>query len=128
MASIEIRGIDTLIERVGMVQAARILRPPMTRSMARVVARMADYPPQPAGTTYRRTGTLGRRWTQEVTETADSITAEAGNNTTYGPFAQSEMFQAHWMDHWQTDQDVISELEPTILADFDQVIGEVLNG
>lgn len=127
MASIEIRGIQELIERVGIAKAIQFLRPPITRSMARVVARMADYPPQPP-TPYRRTGTLGRGWTQEVTETADSIEGKAGNNTSYGPFVQSEQFQAHWMDYWQTDQDVISELEPTILADFDQVIGEVLNG
>lgn len=126
MAEITIQGIEDLIRRVGMARTVQILRPPMTRSMARIVNRMGDYPPQPSGTTYRRTGTLGRRWTQEITETADSIEAKAGNNTSYGPFVQSEQFQAAWMGHWQTDQDVITELEPVILADFEQVIGEAL--
>jgi len=126
MAEITIQGLEPLIRRVGMARTIQILRPPMTRSVARIVERMGDYPPQPAGTTYRRTGTLGRRWTMEVTEDADGITAEAGNNTTYGPFVQSEQFQAAWMGHWQTDRDVIEELEPVILADFEQVIGEAL--
>ena len=60
---IEIRGLDELVRDLGVLGVLRVLRAPMIRSMAAVVNRMADYPPQ-RPSLYRRTGTLGRRWTQ----------------------------------------------------------------
>ncbi len=65
------------------------------------------------------TGTLGRRWTQTIDATADGLTGRAGNNTVYGPFVQSEMFQAEWMGHWQTDEDVVDEQTEAIERDFE---------
>ena len=45
------------------------LVPPMHESVLVVQSDMSRYPPQPARSTYRRTGSYGRKWTTEVFET-----------------------------------------------------------
>lgn len=127
MAEITITGIEELIKRLGMARATDVLHPPMVRSTARLVNFMARYPPQPRST-YRRTGTLGRRWTMVVTVTSDGIRGVVGNNTSYGPFVQSEQFQARALAHWQTDADALGELERPIIADFEEAIQTALSG
>lgn len=124
--SISIEGVDELIGRLGRVGAMAVLRRPMVRGLARVVAEMSEYPAQPAETDYVRTGTLGRRWTQEIDSTAEGLQGKAGNNTLYGPFVQSEMFQAEWMAHWQTDEDVVERQMAPIERDFQAAIDDEL--
>lgn len=77
---------------------------------------MADYPPQPAGSTYIRTGTLGRRWTVKVMRVPGMVTTEVGNSTLYAPWVQSHQFQARSNRHWQTDKQVIERNEGNIIA------------
>ena len=127
MAQIEIQGIDALFRKLGNVAAISTLRPPMQRSVYRLQAGMAKYPAARAGSSYRRTGTLGRRWTSVVTESANGLVGTVGNNTSYGPWVQSEMFQAAvHQGRWQTDQDVATKETPAIIADFEQAIGAAL--
>lgn len=141
--SISIEGIEELIRRVGLAQTVRILRPPMWRSVARIVRFMADYPPRPAGTRYQRgkgmanaagvvtrftSEVLGESWTQEVEESETGLMGRAGNNASYGPFVQSAEFQARWMGHWQTDEDAVEELTDPIEDDFEAAIQGALNG
>jgi hypothetical protein len=127
MAQIEIQGIDALFRKLGNVTAISTLRPPMQRSVYRLQAGMAKYPAQRAGSSYRRTGTLGRRWTSVVTESVNGLVGTVGNNTSYGPWVQSEMFQAAvHRGRWQTDQDVATKETPAIIADFEQAIGAAL--
>jgi hypothetical protein len=129
---IDIPGMEALIEKVGVLEAMRILRKPMQRGLARLVGFMADYPPSPAGSRYRRgrdprSERLGQKWTQtpvEIKETSDGLEGRAGNNVSYGPFVQSEQFQARWMGHWQTDQDAVDQLSGPIQEDFEKEIGE----
>lgn len=85
---------------------------------------MAEYPPPKP--TSRRRGNLGRAWYVEVTETPDEVSAKVGNNMYYGPFVQSEAFQA-WMhqDYWQTDQMAVDQLRPAIEQDFQNTIREL---
>lgn len=53
-----------------------------------VVNKMASYPPQKP-TRYRRTGTLGRRWTTRgPVQRGDDIEQSAGNNTDYVGYVQ----------------------------------------
>ena len=124
---IEIEGIAEIVRRLGVAETIRILRSPIWRGVARIVGFMGEYPPQPP-TDYRRTGTLGRRWTEEVTETADSIEGEVGNATNYGPFVQSEQFQSRWMGHWQTDEDAVDTMTDPITADIEETLQGALNG
>ena len=69
---------------------------------------LAVYPPEPPGSTYRRTNTLGRRWTHVTSVSLFSIRAIIGNNTPYAPYVQAEGMQASIHEgRWQTDEDVI---------------------
>lgn len=68
------------------------------------------YPDKPAGSTYRRTKTLGRLWTTaqpQVTVMGHVLDARIGNKTPYGPYVQDPDEQA-WMHvgRWQTTHDV----------------------
>lgn len=126
--TIEITGIDDAIATLGLAETITILRPPMQRAVHRLQARMAHYPPQRAPIRYRRTGTLGRRWTTRVTEGADGLVGKVGNNTVYGPFVQSEMFQAAiHRGRWQTDADVLEQETSAIVADFERAIQAALS-
>lgn len=89
-------------------------RKPMTMSLALLVDDIAEYPPAPSGSSYRRTGNLGRAWTSaqyEVSVNTGGITGVIGNavrdrrGRAYGPYVQSEEEQA-WMHRgrWATDE------------------------
>lgn len=128
MVQIRIEGIDKLQAKLGKVMAAQTLRPPMQRSVYRLQRYMGRYPAQPASSTYRRTGTLGRRWTTEVTKGAGGgLIGKIGNNTTYGPWVQSSRFQARvHRGRWQTDEDAIKDNEDAIVSDFAAAIDKAL--
>ena len=61
------------------------------------------YPPPPAGSSYIRTGTLGRSWASKVQRREAII----GNVTPYGPYVQGATEQA-WMHkgRWRTTAQV----------------------
>ena len=130
MAQIEIQGIDALFRKLGNVGAIATLRPPMQRGVFRLQAGMAKYPAQRAGSSYVRTGTLGRRWVAPpIKETANGIIGTVGNNTKYGPWVQSSAFQAKvHQGRWQTDADVVEKEQGAIVADFENAIQGALNG
>lgn len=125
--SIEIRGIDELLAKLGKVQGNAVLRRPMQRAVYRIQTAMAKYPAQRPGSRYVRTGTLGRRWTTRVTEGARGLTGKVGNNTAYGPLVQSSLFQSSvHRGRWQTDEKVIKQNQTAIVADFESSIEEAL--
>lgn len=127
---IEIRGLDELVRDLGVLGVLRVLRAPMIRSMAAVVNRMADYPPQ-RPSLYRRTGTLGRRWTQTqpaMNENTTELVVKVGNNTSYGPWVQSKQFQAEiHQGYWQTDMEVLEDLRPQIEAALNAAVQTALD-
>lgn len=53
--------------------------------------------------------TLGRRWTKDSRD--NGLTAVIGNNTSYGPYVQSEEDQTifHGVYGWQTDEDIVKQ-------------------
>ena len=125
---IDITGVDEAVQELGMVETVNALRAPMQRAVHRLQAAMASYPPQRSGSTYRRTGTLGRRWTTRISESGQGITGKVGNNTAYGPFVQSEMFQASvHRGRWQTDSQVLEQEQAAIVADFERAIENALS-
>ena len=127
MAQIEIQGIDALFRKLGNVTAISTLRPPMQRAVFRIEAGMKKYPSPPSGSRYRRTRRLGNAWTIKIDQSANGLVGTVGNNTSYGPWVQSSMFQAAvHQGRWQTDQDVATKETPAIIADFEQAIGAAL--
>lgn len=123
-----VRGLDRLLRKLDKVGGVRVFVPPMQRSVLRLQRPLQTYPPQPSGSKYKRTGTLGRKWTVRVTTTANSITGKVGNNTRYGPFVQSERFQTriHRRTGWLTDRRAVQQEERAILADFQQATDRAL--
>jgi len=77
---------------------------------------------------YRRTGTLGRRWTMRVAPA--SLTAWVGNNTPYGPMVQDTKSQSkyHQVVGWKTTQVVADETQPEVERIFKIKIDEQLAG
>ena len=55
------------------------------QSVQYIAADAAVYPPQRTGSSYRRTGTLGRRWGASVTVLGSSVSGLVNNPTNYGP-------------------------------------------
>lgn len=106
-----------------------ILRKPMNRALLRLAEKMSVYPPPPPGSTYRRTGTYGRRWTTATREirtaTATRIEGRIGNNTTYGPAVGSKQFQAGiHRNRWETDEGVAAQEEGWIGDQFEKTMDD----
>lgn len=104
------RKLDKLIKAVKKPYA------PMKMSVAHLHNKMATYPPKRADSWYRRTGTLGRRWTHKVEN--EGKRGVVGNNTVYAPRVQSHIQQA-WVHRgrWQTDK-MVAEAELKTIIDF----------
>lgn len=141
--TIHVEGLDALLAKLGRIQGLSALRPAMTRATAHVQARLAVYPPQAhkglggfksdkqrrfffaalrsgqIQVPYRRTGTLGRRWTSTVEQTPGDLIGTVGNNTIYGPYVMDPERQA-WMHKgvWQTTQDVGDRETESVLDIF----------
>ena len=116
---ITISGLDKVGAKLDSLHLGEVLRNPMHRAVLRIQADMQKYPPQRAGARYRRTGTLGRRWTTRVDASANRVEGTVGNNTAYGPFVQSQRFQARvHRGIWQTDAQVVERNIDAIVSDF----------
>lgn len=128
MAEIEIRGVAELLRRLGAAAGVDKLEPPMQRAVLRVQADMQTYPPAPRTSSYRRTGTYGRRWTTAIVRESGGVIGQIGNNTEYGPFVGSARFQrpSHRRSGWQTDEAVLERNRAAIVQDFEQAIQAAL--
>lgn len=145
MADIQINGLDALLAKLGTVErVGDVLQPPMQRAVFRVQARIAKYPPAIPGSRYVRgrgwadrdgkvrrftSENLGKRWTTKVYRQSGGVVGKIGNNASYGPRVQSKQFQAKvHQGRWTTDEDALSAELPTITADFNRTVQDVLNG
>ena len=125
--SISITGVSELTRKFGKLGSIDIFRRPMQRSVMRLQRDMAQYPTKKPGSSYIRQGTLGRRWTTAVQQSAHGMTGKVGNNTSYGPFVQSSQFQANvHQGRWQTDEDVLERNRTDIMADFNATVAKVI--
>ena len=130
MAEIRVypEGFRTLARRIGGIQLAQVLEPPLVRSLERFRVDLAHYPSPPEESSYRRTGRLGRSWALRYTVNARGIEGETGTNVEYAQRVQSEELQA-WMhrDRWDTDETIANRHRGAILADFHQEVQAELN-
>jgi hypothetical protein len=128
-ATIRITGIEEILRRLDAATATQTLQRAMLRSVNLLVNRVADYPVQRSGSTYRRTGTLGRRWTARVETGPKGVIGRVGNNTIYGPWVQSKRFQSRvHRGRWQTDQAVMERSLAEIEGHFQQELQAALDG
>jgi len=136
-ASIKIEGVDKLVKKLGMAAAISTLRPPMEQSVQLLERDMAFEPPPRRGSSYIRgygypgrpatSEHLSQSWTTKVTPTPNGLEGKIGNPTSYGPWVQSQQFQA-WMHkgRWRTDQQVMSKNRKQITELFRQAIDRAL--
>lgn len=132
MITIDLRGVDEYLSVLAPLESVEILRDPMQRGLYRLQGGMATYPQQGSGSTYRRTGTLGRRWTNAIpaiAATMQGLQGRIGNNTVYGPLVQSHAHQARvHRGRWQTDEMVMQRELPAIQGDFEDAIRRAAEG
>ena len=151
MPSVSIRGLDELVRRTD-INFEELLVEIIKRSEIRVEGVMKKYAPRPASGVWaaqtsrrqkaaffsrlrrgeidgQRTGTLGRRWTHEITRGGGTVRGEVGNNTEYGPYVQSDEFQAGFhRGRWVTDLQAAEAEASLIEEDANRVAARRLGG
>ena len=73
----------------------------------------SEYPLPPPNSSYRRTGTLGRRWNHTVEKRGSEIRGIVDNPTKYGPYVmgpadQAEVHKGRWLT---TDEILINSAD-----------------
>ena len=114
------------LERRGL-RILDVLEGSLDRGGFRIEAAMKVYPPPPSGSSYRRTGTLGKRWTTKPIRTTTEVGREIGNNTDYAPLVQSEELQSTvHRGRWQTDAQILQQTAPHLLRDIEDTLTELM--
>ena len=145
--TVTIKGLDALYRKLNKAAAQKTLEAPMQRGVLRFQSRMQEEPPPlsprqgpvSARTSrrgarafrrgYRRTGTYRRRWITRISKSGDGLVGKVGNNVAYGPYVGSKQFQAKiHQGRWNTDDQVVKEESPAIVADFAREIDKALAG
>jgi hypothetical protein len=144
MSEIKVVGLERLRRKLDIKQYRKSLRPAMVRSVAVVEADLKKYPATRPGQRYIRgsgptnaagrvtrytSETLGKRWTTKVKDVSGGLQGRIGNNASYGPFVQSDNFQA-WMHRgrWTTDKEAIEKNSARIGEFFSAEIRRLLDG
>lgn len=129
---IDIKGLAPLLD--ALEQWPEITQPILEETaeaaLLSLIPDLADYPPPPAASTYRRTGTLGRLWASarpEFAPLSSGFEARIGNKTPYGPFVQSSEFQAkQHQGTWKTDEDIVTAHQDELEAYFERALERVV--
>ena len=127
---IDDRQLKAVTDKLGSIEDfQKWATPAMNQSLALLQDDIADYPPKPSHSTYRRTGTLGRRWTTAIQKLGSGIRGRLGNNTAYAPWVQSATQQVsfHKRTGWKTDEQVTDNNRDRIERIFQRAINRVLN-
>lgn len=121
---IEIRGLEAALEilkfQPELVEGE--LAAAAEASLLGLRGPATEYPPEPYGSDYVRTLTLGRTWAETLPDwkaERGNFEASLGNATPYGPYVMGEEEQA-WMhvNRWRTVDELLEDAEPQIRANF----------
>ncbi len=149
---VEIEGLAEALDMFlqGNSKVGQALKRATSASVKVLRARLAKYPGKSAGkmtfvsdkqrrfffaalregtiqVPYRRTGTLGRKWTSKVTFTDDDVMGFVGNSTPYAPLVQGFDTQARiHAGNWQTEQGVANESRDEIMGIFADEISRAM--
>ena len=130
MPNVEIINVQAVGQAIGGINAALIpmVRPVLERWLLRRIGPLARYPSPPPMSRYRRTGTLGRRWTSAQptwNASAAAWSVRLGNNTPYAPFVQGRQQARVHAGRWRTVEAEVSHAEPQLLSDITMVIQQL---
>lgn len=125
-SGVELIGLEALASIPG--AAPRVLMDALGQAgeeaLLGLIPDLASYPAQRAGSTYRRTGQLGRLWTSAKPTWASKPTGfigTLGNATSYGPYVQGDE-QSPSNGHWKTAADVLDGHTTEIFGIFDDAL------
>lgn len=90
---IEVDGADRLAKRwlAGSRDVPGALHRGMERSVKYIWGNLPPYPPPPPGSKYRRTETLGREFSADVTPLTGGVVGVIGSVTSYAPWVVSDV-------------------------------------
>ena len=83
---------------------------------------------------YRRTGTLGRKWTSKVRRLPNGLQGVLGNNTGYATYVQAPFGETggqqrfHRASRWRTIDQAVLQKQNVINRIWGREINEVLHG
>lgn len=130
---IALEGLDEVLDllRRGDVNAAKALARSMRASTELLRDRMAKYPPPPPDSSYRRTGTLARKWEAgaRISGFAGEVMGFARNKETpYASYVQGFVEQARvHQGRWQTEREVLEKSEDEIMEIFEAEIAALFD-
>lgn len=118
-------------------KAGRDLRPELEQTTDRAVkyvhSSVPGYPPPPAGSTYERTGTLGRSLTTEVRALGGDVVGAIGTNVVYSPWVISDepamgAGPQAWMHvgRWWTLQGVVEKARDAVVGIYREMVQRLL--
>lgn len=119
-----IRGAEEIIARLDVAAVGQAVDVSLREASLRMVGELARYPSPPSGSTYRRTGTLGRGWTTEHNYLRHAL----GNNVRYATYVQGPEQARMHQGRWRTADEVAAGNVERIARDIAEAIGRVLGG
>jgi len=113
---LEMRGLAAVANRLQKIEDRAWLEKASDVGIRILQETLAAYPPAPPGSSYRRTGTLGRNWRIHARTMADGrVVRTVRNLIPYAPFVQSRRLQARiHRKRWITDVQAVAQTENQI--------------
>jgi len=126
-------GIEALMKKLKKLSAPELtseIRKTTDKAVKYVHSQVPAYPPPPAGSTYSRTGTLGRGITTEVRSMGSDVVGLIGSPTPYSPWVISTEEAPNgagpqaWMHRgrWWTLQGVVKKAQEAVFKLFDDMM------
>lgn len=130
-------GLKKLIKKI-----KRLSAPELTRELEKTTKKAAlyvhgqvpPYPAPPVGSTYKRTGTLGRRINTQVKTIGGEIVGVIGSPTVYSPWVISDeeidgvgpQTFTHKKTGWYTLQGVVKKAQDAINRFFEDMVKRLI--
>lgn len=134
---IVVRGLDQLNRKLDGI--TRDVQPALRKATEKAVlyahGQVPEYPAPPDGSTYRRTGTLGREIGTEVRGLGKEIVGVLGTTTVYAPWVISSeaignrgpQAKVH-KGRWYTLQGVVIKAKDGIVKIYERAIHDLIKG
>jgi hypothetical protein len=113
--------------------AAGQLEQAMEQALMVLQGEAADYPAAPQDTTYRRTGTLGRRWVGaarviQAEGSGAGLVGRVGNITAYAGLVQgpNDQLAVHKAHGWRTTKDIVRDNQEAIMGLLERAGGHIV--
>lgn len=123
--SVTIRGIAPILRDLRRINLETV-EDVVAAAMEDIGKDAANYPPPPPNSTYRRTDTLGKGWTdaQPVsTQTGNTLLTVLTNGTPYGAWVQGADDQAQiHRGRWRTTDQIAESWEPRVAERIEQAM------